>query len=293
MSSRRIKRRLLSGLGLFALSLVLFGRRAEPATASSGQQKAALGVDVDFYTGPISRDVWRQMKQAGIRFVVAQAWGGRSRNEFAVSQLRAARSIGEMKEAAYVLLNYDDKVCPSFSQPVREPSGKCSGDPVTQTEPGGRWQVRQGLLALGSELKHVAFVAIDVEWFLNSDPPGDAAAQSRRRQYIVDAIDEVRSWRKKPVIYTRNVDGHWVHITGCDAASLEPGCRTLSSAIHNSVKPVPLWDVQLGGPDLSDFRAYGEWNKRAGRQYKLDRSLFGLPPERTVDLDIFEASLFQ
>ena len=143
MSSRRIKRRLLSGLGLFALSLVLFGRRAEPATASSGQQKAALGVDVDFYTGPISRDVWRQMKQAGIRFVVAQAWGGRSRNEFAVSQLRAARSIGEMKEAAYVLLNYDDKVCPSFSQPVREPSGKCSGDPVTQTEPGGRWQVRE------------------------------------------------------------------------------------------------------------------------------------------------------
>jgi hypothetical protein len=109
----------------------------------------------------------------------------------------------------------------------------------------------------------------------------------------VDAVDELRAWRKRPVIYTRNVDGHWVHITGCEAASLEPGCRTLSAAIHNPVKPVPLWDVQLGGPDLSGFRPYGAWDKRAGRQYKLDRSLFGLPPERTVDLDVFEASLFQ
>jgi hypothetical protein len=37
-------------------------------------QRAALGVDVDFYTGPVSRDVWKRMKRAGVKFVVAQAY---------------------------------------------------------------------------------------------------------------------------------------------------------------------------------------------------------------------------
>src|SRR5437762_3161761 len=67
------------------------------ALQASPKKKAALGIDVDFYTGPISRDVWLRMKKAGLKFVVAQAWGGRSRNEFAASQLAGARSIGGMK----------------------------------------------------------------------------------------------------------------------------------------------------------------------------------------------------
>src|SRR5262249_11233209 len=95
-------------------------------------KKAAVGIDGDFYTGPIARDVWLRMKKAGVQFVIAQAWGGRSRNEFAVAQLSGARSIGRMKEAAYVLLNYDDKVCSTFAKPVRDSRGKCQGDLIPQ-----------------------------------------------------------------------------------------------------------------------------------------------------------------
>src|SRR6516164_7930750 len=108
----------------------------------------ALGVDVDFYTGPISRDVWRNLKATNQKFVIVQSWGGRSRNEFASSQLAGARAAG-MKTAAYVLLNYDNLVCPTFDHPVRDERGKCSGAPVRQDLPGGSWQVRQGLAALG------------------------------------------------------------------------------------------------------------------------------------------------
>jgi hypothetical protein len=258
------------------------------------RKKAALGIDVDFYTGPISRDVWLRMKKAGLKFVVAQAWGGRSRNEFAASQLAGARSIGGMKEAAYVLLNYDDRVCPTFAQPVRDRRGKCAGDLISQETPGARWQVRQGLAALGAELPRAAFVAIDVEWFLSGLPPSDSAAVARRRQYILDAIDEVRARRKRAVVYTRNVDGHWLQITGCRPGSSQPppGCETLSSVIGDPANPVPLWDVQGGDADLSSFKPYGEWMERLGRQYKLDRNLFGLPAARTVDLDVFDISLF-
>jgi hypothetical protein len=65
--------------------------------------KTGLGVDVDFYTGPISINVWGHLKATNQKFVIAQSWGGRSRNEFASSQLAGARSAG-MKTAAYILL---------------------------------------------------------------------------------------------------------------------------------------------------------------------------------------------
>lgn len=127
----------------------------------------ALGIDVDFYTGPISRDVWLQLKAADQKFVIAQAWGGRSRNEYASSQLAGARTVAGMKTAAYVLLNYDNKVCRTFSKPERHTTGSCADDLIGQPKAGARWQVQQGIAALGAELSHVAFIAIDVEWFLS------------------------------------------------------------------------------------------------------------------------------
>ncbi len=39
---------------------------------------SGLGVDVDFYTGPIPSKVWRQVKAANRKFVVVQSWGGRA-----------------------------------------------------------------------------------------------------------------------------------------------------------------------------------------------------------------------
>jgi len=262
---------------------------ALPALA---ENETGLGVDLDFYTGTISPEVWSQMKEAGHRFAVVQAWGGRSRNEFAVSQLSGARLTGGMRTAAYILLNFDDKVCRTYAQPVRESGGKCAGNPVPQPKRGGRWQVRQGIAALGSELQHTAFIAIDVEWFLSGAPPSDALTQSNRRQRILDAIDEVKRTGKKAVIYTRNSKLHWRDITGCDPDSTHVECKGLSRVINNPAQPVPLWDVQTGTPELDNFMPYAAWTERLGRQYKLDTNVFGLPTGRTVDLNVFSSSLF-
>ena len=252
----------------------------------------ALGVDVDFYTGPISSDVWLQMKQSGQTFAIAQAWGGRSRNEFAVSQLEGARKIAGMKTAAYILLNYDDKVCPTYAKPVRDRNGRCSGQLVPQKKSGARWQVQQGLAALGAELANASFIALDVEWFLSAPPPSDAGSLARRRQAIMDALDEIRDNQKRPVIYTRNARRHWREITGCDMASTEAGCAALHDVINNPAEPIPLWDVQHGDASLDDFQPHGAWSDRVGRQYRLDANLFGLPGGRTVDLNVFDASVF-
>jgi hypothetical protein len=259
-----------------------------PATALA---KTGLGVDVDFYTGPISNIVWRQMKETKHKFVIVQSWGGRSRNEFASSQLAGARSAG-MKTAAYVLLNYDNLVCPTFAHPIRDQQGKCSGAPILQEQPGGRWQVRQGLAALGAELNTVAFVAIDVEWFASPAPSLDSLEQARRAAYILEAIDELKTHNKKPVIYTRNATGHWSDITGCGMQSRLPVCTALFKAINDPVAPVALWDVQGGSPKLDNFRPHGAWTRRIGRQYRLDANAFGLPAGRTLDLNVFDLSLF-
>src|SRR5262249_45352063 len=141
--------------------------------------KTGLGVDVDFYTGPISLSVWQHLKATNQKFVIAQAWGGRSRNEFASSQLLGAREAG-MKTAAYILLNYDNLVCRTFAHAIRDAGGKCTGTLVRQEQAGGRWQVRQGLAAVGAELDRVYFVALDVEWFSTPEPSLNAQEQTRR-----------------------------------------------------------------------------------------------------------------
>jgi hypothetical protein len=272
--------------------LLIFAFLAAIPSLAQESPGTALGIDVDFYTGPITREVWLQLKAANQEIAIAQAWGGRSRNEFASAQLAGARMIAEMKTGAYILLNFDNRVCRTFAKPIRNDNGTCAGAPVAQPRLGARWQVQQGIAALGSELTHVIFIAIDVEWFVSADPPRDASAQARRRQYILDAIDEVRKANKLPVIYTRNSDGHWKDITGCGMESTATGCRSLYRVINDEKQAIPLWDVQDGSPDLTGFRPYSGWTKRAGRQYKLDTNSFGLPPSRTVDLNVFDVSLF-
>jgi len=197
-----------------------------------------------------------------------------------------------MKTAAYVLLNYDNLVCPTFDHPVRDQHGLCAGTQIPQEQPGGRWQVRQGLAALGAEFREAAFVAIDVEWFASPSPSLEVAEQIRRAEYILEAIDELKARHKKTVIYTRNASGHWSDITGCGAGSKLPVCVALSKAIRDPASPVALWDVQTGNPELDRFRPLGVWTRRLGRQYRLDANAFGLPAGRTVDLNVFDLSLF-
>jgi hypothetical protein len=261
--------------------------RQEKPTPSFG-----LGVDVDFYTGAISRDVWLRMKEAKQSFAIVQAWGGRSRNEHAAAQLADARSIGGMKTAAYILLNYDDKVCPTYDNPKRESGGKCAGTPIAQKKPGGRWQVEQGLAALGEELANVSFIAIDVEWFLSAAPSTDAKARAGRRESILDAIATLRERSLKPIIYTRNAGRHWVDITGCNVGADDAGCVKLHKTINDPERPIHLWDVQTGSAELENFAPHGAWTERKGRQYKLDANAFGLPAGRTLDLNVFDLSLF-
>jgi len=253
--------------------------------------KTGLGIDIDFYTGPISNSVWQQLKASNHKFVIAQAWGGRSRNEFAPVQLSGARSAG-LKTAAYILLNYDNMVCPTWSSPVRDHRGLCAGALIPQEFPGGRWQVRQGLAAPGDELEGVAFVALDVEWFSSNAPSLDVPEQIRRAQSVLDAIDELKMLEQRVVIYTRNASGHWSDITGCGARSPLAICAQLAKVINDPRNPVPLWDVEKGVPALDNFRPHGAWTRRLGRQYKLDARAFGLPAGRTVDLNVFDLSLF-
>jgi hypothetical protein len=262
---------------------------ASPMRSVAAGPAPALGIDVNFYTGPIAPDQWRRIQRAGQSFVIAQAWGGRSRNEFAESQLSGARAAG-MYTAAYVLLNYDDMVCPTFDKPVRDAGGKCLGDAISQAEPGGRWQVRQGLAALGSQLANVSFIAIDVEWFTNVPPPSDPEAQQRRRQAIADAIEEVTASRKRVVIYTRNGPRHWFEITGCSNTEPSLDCEVLYASVHHPLRPVPLWDVEIGSAELDGFQPHGPWTSRVGRQYGIDENPFGLPA--AVDLNVFDPAIF-
>jgi len=280
-----------AALALAVVAVAALSSVPAAAKRTSTIPRTALGIDVNFYTGPIAQDVWKRMQLAGEQFAIVQAWGGRSRNEYAESQLAGARSVG-MRTAAYVLLNYDNQVCPTFDRPVRAAGGRCTGDSIPQPQDGGRWQVRQGIAALGSELTPAAFVAIDVEWFLSATPPSDPVAVQRRRDTILDAIDEVIAWRKQPVIYTRNGRRHWLDITGCDATSVGIDCDRLHSVVRHPRRPVPLWDVDKGDPALDGFQPHGAWTSRIGRQYSFDQNLFGLPAGRTVDLNVFDVSIF-
>jgi hypothetical protein len=290
-SFRAPNSRIRAALTVAVAALAVLSSVQAATTRTSEVPGTALGIDVNFYTGPITHDVWEQVQRAGEEFAIAQAWGGRSRNEYAASQLAGARAVG-MRTAAYVLLNYDNQVCPTFDRPVRSAGGLCAGTPIPQPQQGGRWQVRQGIAALGSELEQTAFVAIDVEWFLSTSPPSGAIALQQRRNTILDAIDEVIAWRKQPVIYTRNGRRHWLDITGCAAVSADVDCERLHSVVRHPKRPVPLWDVDRGYAELAGFQPHGPWTSRVGRQYSVDKNLFGLPPGRTVDLNVFDAAMF-
>ena len=74
-----IRKAAFAALGAIAM-ISLVDLRAAEEQSKPQAPATALGVDVDFYTGAISRDVWLRMKQAGQSFAIVQAWGGRSRS---------------------------------------------------------------------------------------------------------------------------------------------------------------------------------------------------------------------
>jgi len=89
-----------------------------------------------------------------------------------------------------------------------------------------------------------------------------------------------------------NAQRHWRDITGCDLTSADADCKALYKLINAPKRSIPLWDVDKGEPDLDGFLPHSAWMTRAARQYKLDTTGFGLPPSKTVDLNVFDVSLF-
>jgi hypothetical protein len=139
------------------------------------------GIDISFYTGEIERSTWEKIKQEGFEFVIVQAWGGQTKNNYAERQLRGAREVG-MKTAAYCLLNFYRK------------------------DQSGEWQVKQALDAIGAEKNYIAFMAIDVElqkkWPITVGPI----------QRIREAVEAVKKAGLRAVIYTSK--SAWQLITG-------------------------------------------------------------------------------
>jgi GH25 family lysozyme M1 (1,4-beta-N-acetylmuramidase) len=173
----RIKVVSVSDPNIHDVSDMSFSISAGPSAPNENVEQVK-GVDVSSYTGEVPIDSWQHLKAEGLDFVIVGAWGGRAKNNFAKSQLNAARQA-ELKTAAYALLNFD------------------------RANESGSYQVNQALMAIGEEKPYLMFMAIDVE---NAWPVKVDAIQR-----IADAVEAVRSAGLTPVIYTHR--GAWQSIT--------------------------------------------------------------------------------
>ena len=216
-----------------------------------------LGIDISRSALNPNPGFWSEMKQQGVSVVVVQAWGGRTQSPYAQVQLQGAEAAN-LNVAAYVLLNYDDT-------------------------PGARSQVQQGIAAIGSEIRNLKFIAIDVEPVDTAPIPNGLLDFAHRNQYILDAIDEVEKAGIRAVIYSRETNGDWTNLTGR---------TTLFSAIG-----IPLWARQGDKvADLGRFLPFGGWTTLLGKQYDAGPSGLGTTctsQNIDCDLDVFGPSLFQ
>jgi GH25 family lysozyme M1 (1,4-beta-N-acetylmuramidase) len=170
---------------VFDISDGTFAISARPSAPNESIEQIR-GVDISEYSGEVPVDSWQRLKVEGWDFAIVGAWGGRGKNDFAESQLSAARQAG-LKTAAYALLNFD------------------------RTDESGSYQIDQALMAIGAEKSYLAFLAIDVEraWPVKVDAT----------QRITEAIERVKSAGLRPIIYTSR--GAWQSITGNSLAFSE------------------------------------------------------------------------
>jgi hypothetical protein len=209
--------------------------------------------------------IWQGLKSAGKSVAVIQAWGGRTKNPFAKGQLNDARIAG-FKTAAYCLLDLRN-------------STRHDSAPT---------QIRNAFDAIGDEANNIISMVVDVETLncnsqiaCNIAYPQNLDSFAERNQAILEAIQEVQRFGKRPIIYTSRY--MWQFVTG--------GATTFSV--------FPLWDaVGDGLPDLIldsqgsatmpfSENPYGGWTTRAGKQYVLDTPEFGI----LLDYNVFEPSI--
>jgi hypothetical protein len=230
---------------------------------------APNGMDISRSAASVPTSSWQSAIASGVSNVMVQAWGGRSKNQYANAQLSGAQSNG-LNTGAYILLTY-------FSNQSAE------------------YQVAQAIQAIGTTaMANLKVIVIDVEtccgefvsWKASTkyvkgaqimdpakhiqkvitagtsgsaqpawndvggttpDPVGGSlvwqdsgnvvVSQANRIAYISNAISYVNTNYPalKVVIYTDGPKGNWQTITGnCDT-----GTANNCTALIN----LPLWDV--------------------------------------------------
>lgn len=215
-----------------------------------------IGVDISSATPALSwfGNIWR----LGFNYVIVEGWDGNFDGKGGVrfnarQNLNYARRAG-LQTAGYCFLNFN--------------SGVDGGE-----------QVRNALIAFGSEAKYLGFLAVDVEIKGETvfSPSADVAAIQR-------AVKQVQDLGLQPVIYS--LKSGWGLITGSDV-----------SDFHQ----IPLWGASatdgndLNNPPLGNIHnTFGGWTQRVGKQYLQDD-----PPDNKVylngvevDYDVFDRSAF-
>jgi hypothetical protein len=116
------------------------------------------GMDISVYTTPfpVPSESWLNAIEAGVSYLMVQAWGGKTINGNAQIQLTGAQGAG-LQTGAYVLLTY------------------LSNIPAT-------YQVKQAVEAIGTAMAGLKVMAVDVEVCC-----GEFAASKPSTDYVVGA----------------------------------------------------------------------------------------------------------
>lgn len=273
----------LVGGGLIISFLLLFNVKATPSCtyyelivkklipAKPLPIKGLLGVDLSRSAEAMTnKNVWEKIKESGVKVAVVQAWGGRTKNPHAETQLLAAHQSG-LKIAAYTYLNFREK------------------------EQNGSFQVEQAIEAIGAARPYLAFMAVDVEpAFLGEESPAD------RVERITEAANAIREAGLQPIIYTLRYD--WSIITGNSnkfinfplwISVVERRFVAEDCQLHCG-DGTPNFDDGDLNPVNQDALESG-WNRPLGKQFDLGSALncggttlHGVP----VDLNVFDPALF-
>lgn len=250
-----------------------------------------LGVDMSFAGGDVPQQTFTNMVKDGIGYMVAGIWGGYnfknpnppkpnpSLNPGVNTQLRNAQAA-QMQTAVYSFLRFDE-----IRGEKRLPTAAAEIDlAVNDIDPTVRARLK--------------FFAIDVERDPLTPAPADQAAHVA---YIKQAVDRVRYYGLKPIIYT--TPGLWKSITGNSTAFSTRGPYHL---LLWDTRPITRASQAAAAGNLSAYSAlyykpYGGWTQVSAIQYAQSPlnnakqfyfKSMPIPVGTEVDLNVFDASLF-
>lgn len=282
------------------------------------------GVDV---SKSMDSRFWKQLANSPWSFAIIAAWGGHSNYKGAPRRnLQTAihafndpsRSYpsSPKRTAAYCALNFDD-----------EANQGADGKKAPSNQ-DGHWQVQQALLSLGFDVtdpmsgwndslrRSISFFAVDVERLSTTKKKNGTKVTifwNIKREVVVprirEAVDEVCRFGLKPVIYTKNsynptengdewspVDPQWdrylVDIPNVFADFEAPPALWLSRPAKDPGQRDDL-NLDLAGGTAFDWRRFGGWQDREGKQYAVsDTGTTLFSKKYAVDLDVFRPRLF-